>query len=423
MNNVYAIYKLQENLISDTANWQGYQKLSEEKIRDIDNEISSFAKEGLLDKIKTMTTERDDWVRSEKFAQVIRKNVRNIGDCIAWKLLGYNRAWIGVLGDKEPIGKIEMNVSLENELSNLYSEMMMEGNLALLNDLTNVIRTGDITIKTKDNKYRLREIKSSENKDKRTRKQENHRKRIVEFFSTGRLEDEKGVWEIEPIKTPIKTYFDDILEILINADKDGIASGYLEEFLKVDAMFLRKIPRDSAESFFQEKLLPRLPSWSDNDRTLTLDSTGGLKLDLKHHVPPGLFPLPIDYCAKLTTGQLVIISTLNLNLLAKHLEKSGWMVEMLSKKEDILHHTFNLRRGKLTTTFSTKLIGCLALQFMHIDTIINMFDETYDAGFKSPKVKYLFHFENEKTAYAYANTLAVAKFVSYPLQPNTTRRG
>jgi len=132
---------------------------------------------------------------------------------------------------------------------------------------------------------------------------------------------------------------------------------------------------------------------------LTFDTFSELKLDFRHHVPPGLFPLPIEWCAKLTTGYAVIFSTLNLNILAEQLTHSKWHVEIANTKDEIMDYAYKLSRGKFTQTFSTKLIGCLALQFMHKETILMMLEEMFENKHKVENTKYLFCFEDEKNAY------------------------
>lgn len=169
LSNAWALYKVQESLLSDTIKAQDYQKLCDENINTIKNDISALADEKNIEELKGKNIEIIDWTRTRKFSQLIRKTVRNLGDCIAWKLLDYNRAWIGVLGNKEPIGKIETSDSLLRELTELYNHTMTDNNLALLNDLTNVIRVSDIIVKTRNGEYALQEIKSSTIKTKELR--------------------------------------------------------------------------------------------------------------------------------------------------------------------------------------------------------------------------------------------------------------
>lgn len=174
LNNSWALYKVQESLVSDTIKAQDYQKLCDENVDNIKNVISQLVNEKKIEELKEKNQEINDWARTIKFSQLIRKTVRNLGDCIAWKLLDYNRAWIGVLGNKEPIGKIETSESLLHELTELYNHTFTDNNLALLNDLTNVIRVSDIIVKTRNGEYALQEIKSSTNQNKRTKKQEKY---------------------------------------------------------------------------------------------------------------------------------------------------------------------------------------------------------------------------------------------------------
>lgn len=132
---------------------------------------------------------------------------------------------------------------------------------------------------------------------------------------------------------------------------------------------------------------------------LTFDTFSELKLDFRHHVPPGLFPLPIEWCAKLTTGYAIIFSSLNLNILAEQLTHNKWHVEIANTKDEIMDYAYKLSRGKLTQTFSTKLIGCLAFQFMHKEAIFTMLEEMFENKPKVENTKYLFCFEDEKNAY------------------------
>jgi len=400
MHNAWALYKVQESLVSDTIKAQDYQNLANENIKKIEDEISILVRQQRQDELRTKNEQRNEWARTRKFAHLIRKTVRNIGDCIAWKLLDYNRAWIGLLGDKEPIGKIEPSISLLNELSALYNHTVTDDNLALLNDLTNVIRISDITLRTRNGNYTLQEIKSSERQDRRTRKQEATRLNIINFFSSGAMKDDRGHWQITEFKTPVKTYFQELTNVFIEAEKKGIASQYLEDFFQVEAFFPDKIPKDSTEEYFHDNSMPWHPSWKKSDMIINLDTFSELKLDFRHYVPLGLFPLPIEWCAKLITGYMIIVSTLNLRMLADQLTQQKWHVEISTKGEEILDYTYKLRRGNLTQTFSTKLIGCLALQFMNKETIFSMLEEMFYNKPKNENVKYLFYFEDEKNAYA-----------------------
>ncbi|MFQ5754387.1 MAG: hypothetical protein ACE5HI_20605 [bacterium] len=399
LNNSWALYKIQESLASDVIKAQDYQKLCDEETDTIRKAISRLAKEKKIEELKEKNQEINDWARTKKFSQLIRKTVRNLGDCIAWKLLDYNRAWIGVLGDKEPVGKIEASESLLHELNELYNHTVTYNNLALLNDLTNVIRVSDLVVKNRNGKYALQEVKSSGNQNRRTKSQETTRKNITRFFMTGKMSDENGNWEIINFTVPFKTYFDELNDVFGKAEKDGLASRYLEDFLQVEVFIPDRLPKNVTEKYFEDVSLPSHPKWSKEHRVLTFDTFSELKLDFRHHVPPGLFPLPVELCAKLMTGYAVIFSSLNLDILAEHLTLNNWHVQIANKEDEIKDFAYKLSRGMFTQTFSPKLIGCLALQFMHKETILSMLEDMYQSKPKQENTKYLFFFEDEKNAY------------------------
>jgi hypothetical protein len=75
----------------------------------------------------------------------LRHAIRTIADGVAWKALRYDRLAIAVLGQGRRVGKLATGRGLDKEL-NRIEVYWQHGILALHNDLTNVLRHGDLTI-------------------------------------------------------------------------------------------------------------------------------------------------------------------------------------------------------------------------------------------------------------------------------------
>jgi hypothetical protein len=71
--------------------------------------------------------------------------LRCVGDGIAWKALRYDRGAISTLGAGRRVGRLSAGRGLDAELR-AADEYWSSGSFAIHNDLTNCLRTGDLTL-------------------------------------------------------------------------------------------------------------------------------------------------------------------------------------------------------------------------------------------------------------------------------------
>ncbi len=82
---------------------------------------------------------------AQKVFPAIHHALRTIADGIAWKALRYDRLGIAVLGRGRRVGHLASGVGFATEM-NWIEAYWKQGILALHNDLTNVLRHGDLTL-------------------------------------------------------------------------------------------------------------------------------------------------------------------------------------------------------------------------------------------------------------------------------------
>lgn len=71
--------------------------------------------------------------------------LRMLGDALAWRVLQFDRTAIAVLGDGQRVGRLSSMEGRRRELETLRALWDERGTFAILNDVTNCLRRGDIT--------------------------------------------------------------------------------------------------------------------------------------------------------------------------------------------------------------------------------------------------------------------------------------
>jgi hypothetical protein len=69
-----------------------------------------------------------------------------IGDALAWRVFGFERRYIIALSQNAPPGVMEGKEGLAAEREQVVWAWREDGRFALLHDLTNCLRIGDVTV-------------------------------------------------------------------------------------------------------------------------------------------------------------------------------------------------------------------------------------------------------------------------------------
>jgi hypothetical protein len=125
----------------------------------------------------------DTWRVEDLVFDRVCRQLRAVGDALAWRALAYDRRTIIALSSNNSPGPIAGKSGLPRELGTAV-ELLNRGSLGLVNDLTNCLRIGDITEVKPDGSKLLHEVKS--NPKARTGPQRRRMNAAVEAIMDGR---------------------------------------------------------------------------------------------------------------------------------------------------------------------------------------------------------------------------------------------
>ncbi len=100
-----------------------------------------------------------EWELERYVYRRIARQLRSIGDGLAWRHLRYDRRAILALSANQSPGPMYQKAGLPNELGFVEAAWVERGRFALLHDVTNCIRIGDATEFTADGHAILHELK------------------------------------------------------------------------------------------------------------------------------------------------------------------------------------------------------------------------------------------------------------------------
>ena len=103
-------------------------------------------------------TDPRTWHIEDLVSDRVCRQLRAVGDAVAWRVSGYDRRYIIALSSNASPGVMAGKTGLPAELG-AATELRKRGSFALLHDLTNCLRIGDITEFKSDGSKLLYEIK------------------------------------------------------------------------------------------------------------------------------------------------------------------------------------------------------------------------------------------------------------------------
>jgi hypothetical protein len=102
----------------------------------------------------------ETWRLEYQVCERLARQYRCIGDALAWRVFGFQRKHIVALLQNAPPGMMAGKEGLEAELARVEQAYREDGQFALLHDLTNCLRIGDVTVFGNDGTFQTVEIKS-----------------------------------------------------------------------------------------------------------------------------------------------------------------------------------------------------------------------------------------------------------------------
>jgi Holliday junction resolvase-like predicted endonuclease len=374
-HNKLAISKLQMHLLEDV--------ITHQKILDAYNKkLAEFKKCSILNKNNIK------YVKEEIFVnELVIRNLRDIADGIAWRFFEYNRGLLQYLGDKPEKGPFRTHEGLFNELR-VWSEAFDSGkSVSLINDLTNVIRIGDITIFHDNSEIEFVEVKSSKTirgKERKARliRQKNRLEETARFFNTGKTTLDDHVISLHKIPIVPKTNFDSLKATIEKAKNTGAAHAEIEDYLIIECVdFETKKPVEHHINYFENNSRSISKKWREKGDILLGPRYFHERLDFSHNLAPlSTWPIDSGSCANLMMGRIMVAVIINVSEIQRKFQRQGWTIEKslfdskkIPDKTEKVTSLITLRKGPFIIEVPPGILARVFYEFLSPDTLLETF--------------------------------------------------
>lgn len=262
------------------------------------------------------------------FDRVCRQ-LRAVGDALAWRALGYDRRAVIALSSNDSPGPMAGKSGLPHELG-AAAELRNSGSLGLLNDLTNCLRIGDITEIKPDGSKLLHEIKSNPNA--RTGPQRRRMKAAVEaVMDGGELPGRPGNRIVIP-SVRCTTHMQTFVSGINDAYARGIAGIGVSDSRALTAVSFPTLaqiaggvpPEQLLDDFNTERLRAIVQAGISTTPHHVRVSSATRNHDFVPNVTPfALYPLPPLQCALLICDFIIFDITVAPERIVRRLETHG----------------------------------------------------------------------------------------------------
>ena len=269
----------------------------------------------------------ETWRIEDLVLDRICRQLRAVGDALAWRASEYDRSYIVALSSNDSPGPMAGKAGLNQELGDAV-ELRKGGSFPLLHDLTNCLRIGDITEFTSGGEKLLHEVKSNPQAKAKGRQLKRMKAAIEAVMEGGELPGKPGTRIVRP-SIRCCTHMGSFTAVIRNAQERVIVGA--------------AIPNGRAVTVFSAPALARLaanPPTTDDfsaERQRALEDAG--IATATHHVrlasvtrnhafvptvtPFALYPLTPVECALLICDFMTFDVTVAPEMLTRHLEREG----------------------------------------------------------------------------------------------------
>jgi hypothetical protein len=239
---------------------------------------------------------------------------KSIADSVAWRALNYNRFLAELFTYHPQTGALDPQSSLV-ELEKARQILEEEGAIVILNDLTNFLRQGDLSVISNGN-LRLIEVKAIEEEGK-TKKAKSarivdQRRELKKFndFLSGETEyiniSNINHFVMPSLNKPPRTFHSYLEDAIQEAKSNGYSIRRPLRYLSIEILDYDVINPDRSND---KLLLPHSDEYKIElmyDNVMPVDD----KRDMGSSAPFGIFPLSDEDCFKLINGRLRMKTTL-----------------------------------------------------------------------------------------------------------------
>ncbi|MFH8470401.1 hypothetical protein [Streptomyces sp. NPDC017991] len=151
----------------------------------------------------------------------LARQLRSVGDALAWRAFNFHRPFILALCRNQSPGLMYGKTGLKAERERIERAFKEDGAFALMHDLTNCLRIGDITVWDGVHSPRTEEIKTNEKNSRSAQLRRINQARAA-VLDGGPLPGNNASELLYDLDLPLRTHLDVLRDALERAATDGI---------------------------------------------------------------------------------------------------------------------------------------------------------------------------------------------------------
>jgi hypothetical protein len=319
--------------------------------------------------------ELESWELEAEVFERIWRQLKSIGDALAWRAFGYDRRVIVALSRNQSPGPMYPKRGLEKELAVIETAWRERGEFVLHHDLTSALRVGDLSIFQKDGTVLLDEVKL--NQRRRIKKQD----RLL--FDTSTVLAEGGTLPsgFTPLLSKIsyRTNLKALREILDLAhQRTGIQGAVASPGRAVIAASLYTAPEHYPAEAFNDRLGTELARYRSKigirsaDHHLTFTSLDQVARQ-PARPPWAIYPLAPEVAASLIADAMFFIVCMSPDAIIAALARAGVEAQWLQRLDGTEQWSKPLLKVAVRTgnrlwfnSLNPEAIACLMLELVDL---------------------------------------------------------
>lgn len=282
------------------------------------------------------------WRLEQYVCERVSRQLRSVGDALAWRVFGFQRNFILVLSRNEPPGDMAGKAGLAAERAYL-TDAWRDGRFTLLHDLTNCLRIGDVTVFDRDHIV-IDEIKTNPRRRSTAQQQ-----RIVEAAESLRSSTPMPTGMVPvALDLPYKTHLAYVREILDLAHQRGVHSDKLPGGRAITAANILGGPLADTDELASARFVAAFDSVRRRARIapphqIILDSVD--RVGRSAVTPPwAIYPLAPEMCASLIVDAAIFYVAMDAQRILSALVGVGLEAEWAQSLDDPIDISTDLLR-------------------------------------------------------------------------------
>lgn len=351
------LYLLQKRLLSEVQQAENKQQQAEDYLQELGTlrrSITERTKDsGSLDKAKlrSLQQRQNEYRHEIEVFKQVRRELRSVGDGLLWTATNFNRGYILGISDAPKGGNEHLSEpeGLEAELDVLEYLWRTKEALAILHDLTNCGRVGDLTVLAPGETIKTYEVKKSSDStsSKRAMRQSSRMKDMLRFVRGKTVTDKDGsTTHLKTIEAPLANHLGAYARVLFEAGTKGVSGAVVEDYLGLVAFYSlhqrwdligeANVSEEAREEANEQAVIAgheplegiiikegaTVHRWDSIEKEFSMMDNG------TSGAPFSIYPFHPELCAALVCGYLRLFVYINLEALADRFRAAGYGTEI-----------------------------------------------------------------------------------------------